>query len=151
MLDHTIEIQFDADAFIKNYLERNTRVLIPYIDHELKTISGIDLSALPTKPTNLRLIFLKWLLYVNRDRLKLGKDLHISYELLKQCPLWAVFPMPFRQLKLTKESLGATTNAKPMIGTSGTTGTVGTTPSVGTGPMSINKKKMKTINGRKKH
>lgn len=150
MLDHRIEIQFDEDAFIKNYLEQHTKVIIPYINHELMTISGLDMNALPTNPVNLKLIFMKWLLYVNRDRLRIGKDLHVSYELIKKCPLWSIFPMPFRQLKLTKESLNAPQAITSTIGTNGTSGTNGTIPSIGTGPMSINKKKMKTINRKRR-
>ena len=117
MLNHTLAIQWDKDAFVNEYLQKNTKVLIPFINHESMTIFGVDLTVLPTKPVDYRAAFIKWLIKVNEPRLRAGNDLLITYDIVKRCPLWRMIPMPFRSLELTKVALRKPVGPKGTIST----------------------------------
>lgn len=88
------------------------------------TIFGVDLSVLPVEPVNLRAAFIKWLIKINEPRLKTGKDLLITFDIVKQCPLWKITPMPFRAMSLNKNDLNGSIS-KSLRGTIKNRGPVG--------------------------
>ncbi len=124
VLNHTLEIQFDTDRFVNDYLARNTKVVIPYINHEAMTIYGVDLTALPTEPIDFRTAFVKWLIKINEPRLRVGKDLLITYDIVRRCPLWKVVPMPFRPISLTPEAVSEAVGKPAVLGSAAPRGTI---------------------------
>jgi hypothetical protein len=102
---------FGQDEWIKDYASKNKTILLQNINAKLNSFFFLDLSVLPTKPVNYREVFIKWLLIVNKPRLQRGEEILCNYEVIKVCPLWSVFPMPFKNS--TIESIGSTINKAP--------------------------------------
>jgi hypothetical protein len=124
MLLKNIPVLFDQDTWIKDYVSKNKHIIVQSINAQLNNFFFIDLTALPTKPVNYREVFVKWLIIVNRQRLSSGMELLCNYEVIKACPLWSVFPMPFK--RATIESIGNTINKAP----SKPSGSIGSKPTI---------------------
>ena len=93
------------DAFISSYLQKNRVLIVPKVDSSLKSILLINLQQLPRQPVNFAEILLRWLVFVNKSRLEKGEELLVTFDLLKECPIWKVIDMPIKALKLDKGSL----------------------------------------------
>ena len=111
MLLKNIPLIFEQDAWIKDYVSKNKHIIVQNINSQLNNFFFLDLTALPTKPINYREVFVKWLIIVNRQRLSSGMELLCNYEVIKACPLWSVFPIPFK--RATLENIGTTINKAP--------------------------------------
>lgn len=86
----------------QDYIEQHETLLIPFINHNLMSISGLDLSSLPEE---YRHAFMKWLIEVNRKRMSMGLQMMITYDVIKRCPIWKMIPMPYKTYKLTPKKL----------------------------------------------
>lgn len=85
-----------------DFIANNAVMLIPSINTKMSTMGGIKLGLLPPVAQE---YFVRWLFEVNRRRLEQGLDLMVTYDIIKQCPLWKIIPMPYRNVKLTKEAV----------------------------------------------
>jgi hypothetical protein len=83
-----------------DYVAQNAVMLIPSINAKMLTMGGLKLGLLPHIAQE---YFIRWLFEVNRRRLEQGMPLMVTYDIIKQCPLWKIIPMPYRNLKLTKD------------------------------------------------
>lgn len=83
-----------------DYIQRNAVMMIPGINMKMLTMGGLKLGLLPPIAQE---YFIRWLFEVNRRRLEQGLELMVTYDIIKQCPLWKIIPMPYRNLKMTKE------------------------------------------------
>lgn len=93
------------DAFVSDYLQKNRALVIPSIDKSLKSILFINLQQLPRHPINFAEILLRWIIHVNRKRIENGEEILMTFDVIKQCPIWKVIDMPIKSLKLNRESL----------------------------------------------
>lgn len=87
-----------------DFIARNAMLFIPAINAKMLTMGGLKLGLLPAIAQE---YFIRWLFEVNRRRLEQGLDLMVTYDIIKQCPLWKVIPMPYRNIKLTKTVVSA--------------------------------------------
>ena len=124
MLLKNVPELFDQDLWIKDFVSKNKQILLQNINSQLSNFYFVDLSVLPSKPVNYREIFVKWLILINKQRIQSGQEILCNYEIVKLCPLWSVFPMPFKFG--TIENITATINKKPVktISSIGTNKTV---------------------------
>jgi hypothetical protein len=111
MLLKNVPDVFGQDEWIKDYASKNKQIILQNINQQLNTFFFVDLSVLPTKPVNYREIFVKWLIVVNKQRLQRGEEILCNYEIVKLCPLWSVFPMPFK--RGTLESISSQIGKQP--------------------------------------
>jgi hypothetical protein len=65
-------------------------------------------------PDQAKQILVRWLFEVNRRRLEAGQPLLVTYDIVKQCPLWKLIPMPYRNYKLTKDHMAKLTQMVPV-------------------------------------
>ena len=99
------QLVFDpAKMTFNDYIAQNAVLFIPEINMKMLTMGGLKLGLLPPLA---REYFIRWLFEVNRPRLTQGLPLLITYGIIKQCPLWKIIPMPYRNISLTKESAAA--------------------------------------------
>jgi hypothetical protein len=85
-----------------DYVAQNAVLFIPSINMKMSTMGGLKLGLLPPVAQE---YFVRWLFEVNRRRLEGGHDLMVTYDIIKQCPLWKIIPMPYRNTKLTQEAI----------------------------------------------
>jgi hypothetical protein len=96
------DLVFDPKKMTFNdYIAQNAIMFLPGISTKMLTMGGLKLGLLPKLAQE---YFIRWLFEVNRRRLEQGLELMVTYDIIKQCPLWKVIPMPYRNLKMTKES-----------------------------------------------
>lgn len=93
--------KYDPKQSFKVFIEDNGLLFMPTINQSLALMGGLRLDLLPELA---REIFIKWLFEVNKPRLLQGLPLLITYPIVKQCPLWKIIPMPYRQIKLNKDT-----------------------------------------------
>lgn len=93
--------KYDPKTSFKSFIEENGLLFMPTINQNLALMGGLRLDLLPELA---REIFIKWLFEVNKPRLLQGLPLLITYPIVKQCPLWKIIPMPYRQIKLNKDT-----------------------------------------------
>lgn len=81
-------------------------ILIPSMKKQLG-ISGLylDLDSLPIRPIPFKELFIRWLIVLNRDRLKDGLPVFINQQVVRACPLWNIIKCPMKKIKLTKEGM----------------------------------------------
>jgi hypothetical protein len=92
----------DDDILAEAYAKHKSQIILP-----LYGVNGIalDLNALPVKPFNFKMVFLKWALQANAGRLASKQEPLFTLGLVKACPLWKLVPPPFISLRLDKDSL----------------------------------------------
>ena len=103
-------------------------ILIPSMKNQLST-SGLflDLDSLPLKPYPFKELFIRWLIFINKDRIKYNQPIFINAAIIHTCPLWRIVKCPIKKITLTKEGLfGKPTSPVGSIGTIGTNKTIGT-------------------------
>jgi hypothetical protein len=99
------DLIFDPKKMTFNdYVAQNAMMMLPGINEKMLTMGGLHLGLLPPLA---REYFVRWLFEVNRRRLEQGLELMVTYNIIKQCPLWKIIPMPYRNIKMTKESTAA--------------------------------------------
>lgn len=81
----------DFDKFV----QENRSILIPRMNDRLRNLGLIDLTVLPEDVTH---ALLDWVLKVNRRRIESGQDVLVTYDIIKQCPIWQVVEMPYRSM-----------------------------------------------------
>ncbi len=97
------DLVFDPKKMSFNdYIQQNAMLMIPGINMKMLTMGGLKLGLLPPLAQE---YFIRWLFEVNRRRLEQGLELMVTYHIIKQCPLWKIIPMPYRNLKMTKEGM----------------------------------------------
>jgi len=101
----TEDLVFDPKKMTFNdFIANNAVMMLPGISTKMLTMGGLRLGLLPPLAQE---YFVRWLFEVNRRRLEQGLELMVTYDIIKQCPLWKVIPMPYRNIKMTKESVAA--------------------------------------------
>lgn len=99
------DLVFDPKQMTFNdYISQHAVMFLPGINAKMLTMGGLRLGLLPPLAQE---YFVRWLFEVNRRRLEGGLPLMVTYNIIKQCPLWKVIPMPYRNIKMTKESTAA--------------------------------------------
>lgn len=101
----TEDLVFDPKKMTFNdYVAQNAVMMLPGINAKMLTMGGLRLGLLPPLAQE---YFVRWLFEVNRRRLEQGHELMVTYDIIKQCPLWKIIPMPYRNIKMTKETVAA--------------------------------------------
>ena len=101
----TEDLVFDPKKMTFNdYVAQNAVMFLPGINTKMLTMGGLKLGLLPPLAQE---YFVRWLFEVNRRRLEQGLELMVTYDIIKQCPLWKVIPMPYRNIKMDKETVAA--------------------------------------------
>jgi hypothetical protein len=99
------QLVFDPKKMTFNDFVANNAVLfIPEINTKMLTMGGLKLGLLPPLAQE---FFIRWLFEVNRPRLIQGLPLLVTYGIIKQCPLWKVIPMPYRNIAMNKDTTAA--------------------------------------------
>lgn len=101
------------DSFITEYLKTNNAIVMPSINSSLKSILLIDLDQLPKTPINFAEVLIRWIISVNKPRIDKGLDIVITYQIIKQCPIWQVIDMPIKQMRMTQESINKNKGPTP--------------------------------------
>ena len=52
----------------------------------------LDLNQLPIKYKE---VFIKWIIFINKDRIEKGQNIFIDMQLALKCPLWKLTKPPF--------------------------------------------------------
>jgi hypothetical protein len=86
---------------------------LPSINSSLKSILLIDLDQLPKTPINFAEVLIRWIISVNKPRIDKGLDIVITYQIIKQCPIWHVIDMPIKQMRMTQESINKNKGPTP--------------------------------------
>lgn len=89
-----------AKMSFEDFFKNNAVMFFPQIKLKALAMGGLRLDLLPDLAKQ---ILIRWLFEVNRRRLEGGQPLMVTYDIIKQCPLWKVIPMPYRTYKLNKE------------------------------------------------
>lgn len=101
----TEQLVFDpAKMNFNDYISENAVMFLPGINQKMLTMGGLKLELLPPLAKE---FFIRWLFEVNRPRLIQGLPLLVTYGIIKQCPLWKVIPMPYRNIVMTKDAVHA--------------------------------------------
>jgi hypothetical protein len=81
-------------------------ILLPSMTKQLG-ISGLilDLDSLPIRPIPFKELFIRWLISINKDRLKQGLPIFINQQIVRMCPLWGMIKCPLKKIELTKEGM----------------------------------------------
>lgn len=104
----------DTGILAEAYAKYQTQLILPV--YGVNAV-GLDLNSLPTKPFNFKMVFLKWALQANEQRLSRNMEPLFTMGLVKACPLWKLVPPPFVSLNLTKDALLQQTGRnQPVIG-----------------------------------
>jgi hypothetical protein len=107
----TEDLIFDSSKMnFNDYIEKNAIMFIPTIKSKMLTMGGLKLDLLPPL---VKEYFIKWIFEINRRRLEQGLPLMITYDIIKQCPLWKIIPMPYRNYSLNKETMSALNKIVP--------------------------------------
>lgn len=116
------------EMWITDLYSEYKAILLPSVKSQLST-SGLilDLDSLPLQPFPFKELFIRWLISINKKRIKDGAGIIVTREIVLKCPLWRIVKCPLKKITMTKESMFN----KPK----GTTGTIGTKGTIG----SINK------------
>lgn len=106
------DLVFDPKKMTFNdYIAQNAVMFLPGINAKMLTMGGLKLGLLPPLAQE---YFIRWLFEVNRRRLEGGMELMVTYDIIKQCPLWKIIPMPYRNIKMDKESAMALSKLIPV-------------------------------------
>jgi len=101
----TEKLVFDpAQMNFNDFIAKHAVMFLPGINQKMLTMGGLKLDLLPELAKE---YFIRWIFEVNRPRLIQGLPLLVTYGIIKQCPLWKIVPMPYRNISLTKESIQA--------------------------------------------
>jgi hypothetical protein len=101
----TDELVFDPMKMnFNDFIAKNAVMFLPGLNQKMLTMGGLKLDLLPPLAKE---FFIRWIFEVNRPRLTQGLPLLVTYGIIKQCPLWKIIPMPYRNIKLTKDSIYA--------------------------------------------
>jgi hypothetical protein len=107
----TEQLIFDPKQMTFNdFVAKNAVLFIPGINSKMLTMGGLKLDLLPALAKE---YFIRWLFEVNRPRLIQGLPLLVTYGIIKQCPLWKVIPMPYRNIAMTKDAVNALSKMIP--------------------------------------
>ena len=112
-----LKYMLDQDSYISELLHDKTSLVIPEINHSIMQIGILDLNALDP---NMRIIFVKWILGVNKSRIQKGLKPIITLDLIKRCPLWQFINIPYKNLDLTKEAFNSSKRNKAIFNRSNT-------------------------------
>lgn len=108
----TEQLVFDpAKMNFNDYIAQNAVMFLPGINAKMLTMGGLKLDLLPPLAKE---YFIRWLFEVNRPRLVQGLPLLVTYGIIKQCPLWKIIPMPYRNIALTKDAIYALRKLVPV-------------------------------------
>lgn len=89
-----------AKMSFEDFFKHNAVMFFPQIKTSMMAMGGLRLDLLPDLAKQ---VLMRWLFEVNRRRLEGGLPLMVTYDIVKQCPLWKIIPMPYRTYKLNKE------------------------------------------------
>jgi len=99
----TEDLVFDPSKMTFNdFIAENAVMFLPGINQKMLTMGGLKLDLLPPLAKE---FFVRWIFEVNRPRLLQGLPLLVTYGIIKQCPLWKIIPMPYRNIPLTKDAV----------------------------------------------
>ena len=107
-----LKFMLDRDEYVHELLNDKTSLVIPEINHSVMQIGVIDLTMLD--PT-IRIVFIKWILSVNKSRIQKGLKPVITLELIKRCPLWQFINIPYRNIDLNKETFNSPKRPRSII------------------------------------
>lgn len=102
---NTESLVFDPSKMnFNDFIAKNAVMFLPGINQKMLTMGGLKLDLLPPLAKE---FFIRWIFEVNRPRLIQGQPLLVTYGIIKQCPLWKIIPMPYRNIRLTKDAIYA--------------------------------------------
>jgi hypothetical protein len=112
MLSNDFSVLFQ-DKFISEYLQKNSAILLPFVNKSLTSFFLIDLQQLPSSPINFAEILLRWIIAANKKRIENDEEIIITFDLIKRCPIWKVINMPVKSIKATPESFNKSKSPVP--------------------------------------
>ena len=105
------QIKYDPALMpFNDFVAQNAFLFLPNITSQMAMMGGLKLNLLPPLAQE---YFIRWLFEVNKPRLSQGLSLLVTYGIIKQCPLWKVIDMPYRNIRMTKETLAALNKMVP--------------------------------------
>ena len=94
-----------TDKFVSDYLQTHRVIVMPMVNRSLNMLITINLQQLPQSPVNFAEILIRWIIFVNKPRIEAGKEILITYDIIKKCPIWKIIKMPIKTLKATRTAL----------------------------------------------